>query len=79
MVFEKITQKYIRIKSGTFWIGVIFVMGGIVELIDAFLPLGYVSAICYAVFGDNSPFMLMLTGSGIITMRGAIPPTWYMK
>jgi len=79
VVFETLIRKYVRVKSATFWIGLVPLIGGIIELVDAFTPMGYASTLSYALFGDASPFMLILTGAGTITMRAAINPMGHLR
>lgn len=49
------------------------IAGGVIEFVDTFTSLGLVSEVCRAAFGGTSPFMLVLIGSGTITMRAAMP------
>lgn len=65
-------KKYFKTKSATFWIGMMPIAGGLIEIVDAFIPLGYLSAVTYAMFGDAQPFTLIMAGAGTITMRAAL-------
>lgn len=79
MVFEALIKKYIRPKSATFWIGMMPIIGGLIQIADYFVPMGTAYTVSYVVFGDTSPFILIMTGAGTITMRASIPPIGYMK
>lgn len=50
----------------------IMVISGVLMIIDGVMPLGWLGFALSAAYGDMSPFMLILTGSGTITMRAAI-------
>ena len=79
MVFEKMIKKNAKPKSATFWIGLVPIIGGIVEIVDKFTPLGMFADLAYAAFQDTSPFMLIMMGAGTITMRASIPTVGSMK
>ena len=49
------------------------VVSGILEFVDVFFPLGLLGYLLTAAYGNMSPFMLILMGSGTITMRSALP------
>jgi hypothetical protein len=66
-------MKYIRPKSATFWIGILMIISGVLLVIDAFQPLGILGPVLTAAYGDMSPFMLIICGSGTVTMRAALP------
>lgn len=59
-------------KSRTYWIGMIMLVSGVLMIIDAIWSLGLLGLALNAAYGDTSPFMLILAGSGTITMRAAI-------
>lgn len=66
-------MKYVRPKSATFWIGILMIVSGVLQVVDAFYPLGAVGLVLSAAYGDMSPFMLIIIGSGTVTMRAALP------
>jgi hypothetical protein len=65
-------KRYVIPESVTFWIGVLMMVSGVLEFVDFFVPLGWLGYILTAAYGNMSPFMLILTGSGTVTMRAAI-------
>lgn len=66
-------MKYYIPHSKTFWIGLLMVVSGILMIIDVFYPLGLLGYLLTAAYGQTSPFMLILMGSGTVTMRAALP------
>lgn len=71
MVFQKV--KYYLPHSRTYWIGILMVVSGVLEFVDVFFPLGMLGYLLTAAYGNTSPFMLIIMGSGTITMRSALP------
>lgn len=66
-------MKYYLPHSKTFWIGLLMVVSGILMIVDVFYPLGLLGYLLAAAYGNTSPFMLILMGSGTVTMRAALP------
>lgn len=66
-------MKYYIPHSKTFWIGLIMVVSGVLMIVDVFYPLGLLGYLLTAAYGNTSPFMLILMGSGTVTMRAALP------
>ena len=66
-------MKYLRPKSATFWIGILMILSGVLLVIDVFHPLGIIGLVLSAAYGETSPFMLIILGSGTVTMRAALP------
>jgi len=66
-------MKYIRPKSATFWIGILMIVSGVLQVVDALYPLGVIGLVLSAAYGETSPFMLIIIGSGTVTMRAALP------
>jgi hypothetical protein len=66
-------MKYYIPHSKTFWIGLLMIVSGILEFVDVFYPLGWLGYLLTAAYGQTSPFMLILMGSGTVTMRAALP------
>ncbi len=66
-------MKYYLPHSKTFWIGLLMMVSGILMIVDVFHPLGLLGYLLTAAYGNTSPFMLILMGSGTVTMRAALP------
>lgn len=66
-------MRYVRPRSATFWIGIVMILSGILELVDIFYPLGVIGHLLNAAYGETSPFMLVIMGAGTVTMRAALP------
>lgn len=66
-------MRYYIPHSKTFWIGLIMVVSGVLMIVDVFYPLGFLGYLLTAAYGNTSPFMLILMGSGTVTMRAALP------
>jgi hypothetical protein len=65
-------MKYYLPESKSFWIGMLLVVSGILEFVDAFYPLGMLNTLLLAAYGDMPPFVLILWGTGTITLRRAM-------
>jgi hypothetical protein len=65
-------MKYYLPESKSFWIGVLLIVSGILGFVDALYPLGPIKTLIGAAYGEMPPFVLILWGSGTITLRRAM-------
>lgn len=66
-------HRYFKPYSGTWWIGVVVLLSGVLLFVDAIYPLGFVGTMLRGAYGGVTPFSLLLIGAGTITGRGAMP------
>lgn len=50
----------------------LLVVSGIIGFVDALYPLGLIKTLIDAAYGEMPPFVLILWGTGTITLRRAM-------